>query len=104
MTLQAQLRAGTPVMVQGATGHAARRHMALMRQHGTHIVAGVSPGRDGETVDGVTIYSTCAAAVAARISFLTYSYSWQPESCSSLTLRCLYKSARCDGRACVVVS
>lgn len=65
MTLQAQLRAGTPVMVQGATGHTARRHMALMRQHGTHIVAGVSPGRDGETVDGVTIYSTCAAAVAA---------------------------------------
>ena len=52
-------------MVQGATGHTARRHMALMRQHGTHIVAGVSPGRDGETVDGVTIYSTCAAAVAA---------------------------------------
>ena len=65
MTLQGQLRAGTPVMVQGATGHTARRHMALMRQHGTHIVAGVSPGRDGETVDGVTIYSTCAAAVAA---------------------------------------
>lgn len=54
-----------PVLVQGATGRTARRHIALMRQHGTNIVAGVSPRHDVDEVEGIPVYSSCAEAVAA---------------------------------------
>lgn len=53
------------VLVQGATGRAARNHIRLMRAQGTRIVAGVSPKRRGETVDGQPVFATCAEAVAA---------------------------------------
>ena len=74
MKLSELLCADTPVMVQGATGHAARRHMALMRRHGTNIVAGVSPGRAGEAVDGIDIHSTCAAARAASAAVIAIQF------------------------------
>ena len=59
------LIADTPVIIQGATGHAARRHITVMKQHGTRIVAGVSPGRSTGPNDEVNIYPTCADAVDA---------------------------------------
>lgn len=62
-----------PVMVQGATGRAARRHIALMLAHGTNIVAGVSPKAAERQQDGVPIYSGCAdarAATGAEVSLL----------------------------------
>ena len=74
MKLSELLCADTPVMVQGATGHAARRHMALMRRHGTNIVAGVSPGRAGEAVDGIDIHSTCASARAASAAVIAIQF------------------------------
>ncbi|TVR06217.1 MAG: succinate--CoA ligase subunit alpha [Salinarimonadaceae bacterium] len=52
------------VVVQGATGRAARMHIRLMRGHGTPIVAGVSPGKSGED-EGLAIFPDCASAVAA---------------------------------------
>jgi succinyl-CoA synthetase alpha subunit len=58
----------TPVLVQGITGRAARQHTALMRRHGTNIVAGTAIGRSAgavSEVDGVPVYSDCAAAVRA---------------------------------------
>ena len=74
MKLSELLCADTPVMVQGATGHAARRHMALMRRHGTNIVAGVSPGRSGERVDEIDIFSTCAAARTASAAVIAIQF------------------------------
>lgn len=60
-------RQATPlkVLIQGATGRAARSHIRLMQGHGTQIVAGVSPSRAGEDVNGIPIFSDCAAAAAA---------------------------------------
>ena len=52
------------VIVQGATGRAARMHIRLMRGHGTQIVAGVSPGKSGED-ESLPIFPDCASAVAA---------------------------------------
>ena len=52
------------VLVQGATGRTARRHIALMQGHGTHIVAGVSPRKDITEVEGIPLFPTCAEAVA----------------------------------------
>jgi succinyl-CoA synthetase alpha subunit len=55
----------TRVLVQGATGAQARFDMRYCLEYGTRIVAGVTPGRGGEVVEGVPIFNTVAAAVRA---------------------------------------
>jgi succinyl-CoA synthetase alpha subunit len=55
----------TGVIVQGITGRAGRMHTRLMRDYGTRIVAGVSPKSGDNDVDGVPVFATCRAAVAA---------------------------------------
>ncbi len=54
----------TRVIVQGITGREGRFHTASMLQYGTKVVAGVTPGKGGEEVDGVPVYDTAAEAVA----------------------------------------
>ncbi len=54
----------TRVIVQGITGREGRFHTASMLQYGTRVVAGVTPGKGGEEVDGVPVYDTAAEAVA----------------------------------------
>ncbi|MBI3372608.1 MAG: succinate--CoA ligase subunit alpha [Betaproteobacteria bacterium] len=55
----------TRVLVQGATGAQARFDIRYCLDYGTVIVAGVTPGRGGESVEGVSVFNTVAAAVAA---------------------------------------
>jgi len=55
----------TRILVQGATGSQARFDIRYCLQYGAKIVAGVTPGRAGETVEGVPIFNTVAAAVEA---------------------------------------
>lgn len=55
----------TRVVVQGATGGQARFDIRYCLDYGTRIVAGVTPGRGGESVEGVPVFNTVAAAVAA---------------------------------------
>ena len=55
----------TRVLVQGATGAQARFDIRYCLQYGTRIVAGVTPGRGGDVVEGVPVFNTVAAAVAA---------------------------------------
>jgi succinyl-CoA synthetase alpha subunit len=52
-------------IVQGMTGRTGRRHAQLMRAYGTPVVGGVSPKSDSDEVDGVPVFKTCIAAVAA---------------------------------------
>lgn len=54
---------GTPVIVQGITGHQGRIHTAAMKHFGTNIVAGVSPGRVGELDDGTPVTETVQECV-----------------------------------------
>jgi succinyl-CoA synthetase alpha subunit len=54
----------TRVVVQGITGRAGRMHARLMRNYGTHIVAGVSPTTGASDVDGVPVFASCRDAVA----------------------------------------
>jgi len=56
----------TKVMVQGITGRAGRAQTRWMLDYGTNIVAGVTPGRDGEVVEGIPVYGTVAGAVAEQ--------------------------------------
>jgi succinyl-CoA synthetase alpha subunit len=53
------------VVVQGITGRMARFHAQEMRDYGTDVVAGVVPGKGGETVEGVPVFDTMKQAVAA---------------------------------------
>ena len=55
----------TRVLVQGITGRAGRQHARLMREYGTHIVAGVSPTSDQKTIDGIPVFANCREAVFA---------------------------------------
>ncbi|MBV9662075.1 MAG: succinate--CoA ligase subunit alpha [Acidimicrobiales bacterium] len=55
----------TKVVVQGLTGGQGRFHGLRNRAYGTQIVAGVTPGKGGQDVEGIPIYDTVAEAVAA---------------------------------------
>jgi len=53
----------TRVIVQGITGRAGAFHTRTMLAYGTHVVAGVTPGKGGETFEGVPVFDTVAEAV-----------------------------------------
>ncbi|AOV08280.1 succinate--CoA ligase subunit alpha [Sporosarcina ureilytica] len=53
----------TKVLVQGITGATALFHTKEMLEYGTKIVAGVTPGRGGETAEGVPVFNTVEEAV-----------------------------------------
>lgn len=53
------------VLVQGITGREGRARTSLMRGFGTNVVAGVTPGKAGEDVEGVPVFNTVADAVDA---------------------------------------
>jgi len=55
----------TRLIVQGITGREGEFHTRQMLDYGTNIVAGVTPGRGGETVLGVPVFNTMREAVAA---------------------------------------
>jgi len=54
----------TRVLVQGITGSVGRVQTKWMLDYGTNIVAGVTPGKEGEVVEGVPVYNTVADSVA----------------------------------------
>ena len=54
----------TRLVVQGLTGSEGRFHGLRNRAYGTDVVAGVTPGKGGQDVEGVPVFDTVAAAVA----------------------------------------
>ena len=50
------------VLVQGITGREGMARAKLMTEYGTQVVAGVTPGRGGERVEGVPVYDTVLEA------------------------------------------
>jgi succinyl-CoA synthetase alpha subunit len=56
--------AETRLVVQGLTGSEGRFHGLRNRSHGTDVVAGVTPGKGGQNVEGIPVFDTVAAAVA----------------------------------------
>lgn len=53
----------TRLVVQAITGREGRFHAGRMREYGTRVVAGVTPGRGGADVDGVPVFDQVAEAV-----------------------------------------
>src|ERR687885_1390502 len=54
----------TRLVVQGLTGREGRFHALRNRAYGTNVVAGVTPGKAGQDVEGVPVFNTVASAVA----------------------------------------
>jgi succinyl-CoA synthetase alpha subunit len=54
----------TKLVVQGITGRDGGFHAASMREYGTQVVAGVTPGKGGQDADGVPVFNTVSEAVA----------------------------------------
>ncbi len=53
----------TRLLVQGMTGREGLFHTKQMIAYGTKVVAGVTPGKGGEWVEGVPVFDTVKAAV-----------------------------------------
>jgi succinyl-CoA synthetase alpha subunit len=53
----------TRVVVQGITGNEGMFHTRQMVAYGTKVVAGVTPGKGGQEVDGIPVFNTVAEAV-----------------------------------------
>ncbi len=53
------------VLVQGITGREGRTRASLMKDYGTNIVAGVTPGKGGQEIIGVPVYDTVLEASEA---------------------------------------
>jgi succinyl-CoA synthetase alpha subunit len=56
---------GKRVIIQGITGREGAARARLMKDYGTNVVAGVTPGRGGSTVEGIPVYDTVVAAQEA---------------------------------------
>ncbi|HEX2587327.1 MAG TPA: succinate--CoA ligase subunit alpha [Gaiellales bacterium] len=56
----------TRLVVQGITGREGSFHALRNRDYGTQLVAGVTPGKGGQDVDGVPVFDTVADAVRER--------------------------------------
>jgi len=54
----------TRIICQGITGKAGAFHARACLDYGSKLVAGVTPGRGGQTAEGVPVYDTVAQAVA----------------------------------------
>ena len=57
--------ADTKLLVQGMTGKEGTFHTLRNRAYGTNVVAGVTPGKGGQDVEGIPVFDTVAEAVDA---------------------------------------
>jgi succinyl-CoA synthetase alpha subunit len=55
----------TRLLVQGMTGKEGSFHTAQCVAYGTQVVAGVTPGKGGQTLDGIPVFNTVQQAVDA---------------------------------------
>src|SRR5437764_15311239 len=53
----------TRVICQGITGKAGAFHTKGCKEYGTQMVGGVTPGKGGETVEGLPVFDTGVEAV-----------------------------------------
>ena len=56
---------GTKVVVAGITGSEGTFHSLRNRSYGTDVVAGVTPGKGGQDVEGIPVFDTVEDAVEA---------------------------------------
>ncbi len=55
----------TKLIVQGITGKEGSFHALRCRDYGTNVVGGVTPGKEGQNVEGIPVFNTVKNAVDA---------------------------------------
>ncbi len=73
--MSALINENTNVLVLGITGKSGALQTRVMKEYGTRIVAGVTPGKGGQKLDGIPVYDLVREAAAehridAAISFV----------------------------------
>ena len=58
------VNASTRLVVQGITGRDGSFHARQMKEYGTRVVAGVTPGKGGTNLDGIPVFDSVEEAVA----------------------------------------
>jgi len=61
--MSALVDTSTRLLVQGITGNEGTFHTRQAVAYGTKVVAGVTPGKGGQTMDGIPVFDTVARAV-----------------------------------------
>jgi len=61
--VSAWVDANTKLVVQGLTGREGTFHALAAKAYGTQVVAGVTPGKGGASVEGIPVFNTVAEAV-----------------------------------------
>jgi succinyl-CoA synthetase alpha subunit len=75
----------TRLLVQGITGRDGSFHTKQMLEYGTQVVAGVTPGKGGQTFEGkVPVFNTVAEAVQATGANATVIYVPAPFAASAI--------------------
>ena len=62
-TVSILVNKNTRVVVQGITGKEGSFHATQCKAYGTKVVAGVTPGKAGQEVEGIPVFNTVADAV-----------------------------------------
>jgi succinyl-CoA synthetase alpha subunit len=57
------INSATRVVVQGITGNEGRFHALAMLRYGTRVIAGVTPGKGGQAVEGIPVFDRVSEAV-----------------------------------------
>ena len=84
----------TKLVVQGLTGSEGSFHGLRNKRYGTQVVAGVTPGKGGQDVEGIPVFNTVADAVDATGAIRRWS-SFRPASPPTpSTRRSMQASAR----------
>ena len=56
----------TKLVISGLTGREGTFHGLRNRDYGTQVVAGVTPGKGGQDVEGIPVYDSIAESVAEQ--------------------------------------
>jgi len=63
------------VIVQGITGRDGSFHAARMKEYGTHIVGGVTPGKGGQDVEGIPVFNSVKEAVNTAVLYVPAAFA-----------------------------
>jgi succinyl-CoA synthetase alpha subunit len=74
----------TKLIVQGITGSAGTFHAKQMREYGTTVVGGVTPGKGGLVHEGFAVFDTVAEAVAKTGANATVIYVPPPGAADAI--------------------
>lgn len=89
----------TKVLVTGLTGRIGSFHAEEMREYGTNVVGGVTPGKGGTTHNGLPVFNTVKGAVAETGADLVIAFVPPPFAADSIM-----EAADAGIRTCVCIA